>query len=342
MSELRSDMIVNRWVIISPRRGARPHDYKNDERAKMQPGPCAFCPNHEHETGPETFAIREDGKLRGPCWRVRVVANKYPAVATDVESSDGLCVYSNGVFEGCKLPGFGSHEVVVETPDHYKTFTQLPMAQIEDVFKAYQARVTCLSQDKRFKFVQVFKNHGNAAGASMSHSHSQIIALPVVTKSMEEAVAGTKSYFERTHRCVLCDIIHQDLVTCRDRLVAESPFCIAVCPYAPCFPHETWILPRTHNSNFATVPADQINGAAKMLKTLLLKMEKAFHLPPYNFMLHTALLDDCHVPYYHWYIRIVPHLITVAGFELGSGCYINPVSPEDSAQLLSNTNVDDY
>ncbi|CAM6092979.1 unnamed protein product [Calypogeia fissa] len=348
-AELRKDLIVNRWVLISPRRGKRPRDYNSattslKQQASQHPGPCPFCYQHEDETGPELLAFRNEGcHPNEPCWRVRVVKNKYPAVSSDFPDD----YIEHGSDIGIppivrSMPGFGSHEVVIETPEHDQVFTSLSVDQICDILRAYRSRVETLRADPRIKYCQIFKNNGNAAGASMVHSHSQIIALPVVPKAPEDEYAGSKAYYEKSgSKCVFCEVIMYTLGEGKVRLIDQSPHLITLAPYAPRFAYETWILPRKHNSNFGSISEDEIRGLAEILKLTLCKMDKAFNYPPFNFMIQMAPLQDSDLAYYHWYIRIVPHLTSIAGFELATGCHINPVSPESAAEFLRGIRLDD-
>jgi UDPglucose--hexose-1-phosphate uridylyltransferase len=350
-AELRKDLIGNRWVLISPRRGKRPHDYNAGSNLKDQalqhPGPCAFCYNHENETGPELLSFHHDGcGPNEPCWRVRVVQNKFPAVSSDLpfaEPGNPLSFTLDGELRThCCMPGFGSHEVVIETPEHDQVFTHLSVDQISEILRAYKFRIESLRKDPRYKYCQIFKNNGNAAGASMVHSHSQIIALPIVPKAPEDEFIGAKGFYERSGgKCLFCVVVLSHFDEGKVRLIDNSPHFISMAPYAARFAYETWILPKKHNSNFGSISNDEIKGLAEILKLTLCKMDKGFGYPPFNFMLQTGPLQDSNLAYYHWYIRIVPHLTSIAGFELGSGCHINPVAPEHAAEFLRGVDVDD-
>ncbi|KAH8956585.1 hypothetical protein BDL97_07G047900 [Sphagnum fallax] len=339
MAELRRDPLVQRWVIISDKRGKRPSDFKRTPSSKeedIKQGPCAFCPGFEEGTGPETFAVREGGEPNASDWRVRVIVNKFPAVSQDFPC--GSVVGEGTVFGECRLPAFGSHEVVIETPNHDTPFVDLPVSHICDVLKAYQERMKFFRKDSRFKFCQVFKNRGNRAGASMTHSHSQILALPIITHNSEDELHGAKEYYDTNgERCIFCDIVAHETVS-KIRIVDENEQFITLTPYAPRFPYEVWLIPKRHSSNYESVDKDELQSMAAILKLILQKMDVAFSQPPFNYVIQTAPLDPANwdLPYYHWYLRLVPHLVTLGGFELGSGCYINPVGPEKAAEFLRN------
>ncbi|KAH9552781.1 hypothetical protein CY35_09G084200 [Sphagnum magellanicum] len=340
MAELRKDPLVQRWVIISDKRGKRPSDFKAAKSTEdVRPGPCAFCPGYEEGTGPETFAMRDGGEANASDWRVRVIVNKFPAVAPDFPCADSA-VGEGTVFGECRLPGFGSHEVVIETPDHDTPFVDLPVPHICDVLKAYQVRMKSFRKDARFKYCQVFKNRGNRAGASMTHSHSQVLALPIATHNIEDELRGAKEYYDTHGRCIFCDVVaHESAI--KTRLIDENEHFVTAAPYAPRFPYETWLVPKRHSSNYETVGDDELQSLAALLKFMLQKMDVAFSQPPYNFMIQTAPLDpdNWDLPYYHWYVRLVPQLITLGGFELGSGCHINAVAPEKAAEFLRNVKI---
>lgn len=329
MSEFRQDPVVGKWVIFSAARGKRPSDFNKHEpqQPSSTPGPCAFCPQREHETGEELFALPD----HNDSWQVRVVKNKFPAVSVDFDKHQRIQQDEDDPF---RRPGFGSHEVVIETPDHDVKFSCLSSLQVQGVFKAYRERMLDFRRDGRFKYVQVFKNKGNLAGASMQHSHSQIIALPFIPQDVRSEIEGSKTRFQETGKCVLCEVLHQNLLDGK-RLIDCSPEYAVIAPYAPQYPYETWIVPRTHASNFEDANDSQLLSLASVLLSTLQKMDLAFDNPPFNYTLQTSPVEEHRsVPYYHWSLRILPHLVTLGGFELGSGCHINPVFPEDAAKTL--------
>jgi UDPglucose--hexose-1-phosphate uridylyltransferase len=327
MPELRKDPIIGRWVIISTERGKRPHDFVVEPEV-VKGGFCPFDPGNEHTTPPEVLAYREPGTAaNGPGWLLRVVNNKFPALAREGEEDRR----GEGMFD--KMNGIGAHEVIIESPDHQATLATIPLDGFYRVLTAYRDRIVALSQDPRIRYVLIFKNQGRAAGASLEHSHSQLIALPVVPELVMEELNGGKFYFNYKERCVFCDMIRQELQQ-RTRVVLENEEFVAISPFAPRSPFEIWILPKTHQSSYIDLPEDSYHQLAELFSETLKRLIKALGNVPYNFMLHTASIREPELNYYHWHFEIVPKLTLIAGFEWGSGFYINPTPPEDAAQYL--------
>ncbi|MEK7308623.1 MAG: galactose-1-phosphate uridylyltransferase [Nitrospirota bacterium] len=330
MPELRKDPIVERWVIISVERGKRPTDFGIRVSAKKA-GFCAFCSGNEHTTPPEILAFRPDGsKPNSPGWTLRVVSNKFPALSPDGQ----LNRTGEGIFD--KMNGVGAHEVIIETPDHNLTLSTMPLKSVEDMLWAFYYRITELKKDNRFRYALIFKNEGETAGASLEHSHSQIIALPIVPKIVHEEISNSKQYFDYKERCIFCDIIRQELAD-RTRVISENAHYISLAPFAPMSPFETWILPKYHESGFA--PDGKFPLLAQILQQTLKQIDKVLNLPPYNMMIHISPFQNELNEYYHWHIEIKPQLTKVAGFEWGSGFYINPVPPEDAAKFMQEAAI---
>jgi len=231
------------------------------------------------------------------------------------------------------MNGIGAHEVIIETPDHAAIFSDLPERQIEEVLGAFKDRVNDLKRDQRFRYIILFKNHGEAAGASLEHPHCQLIAMPVIPKRVKEEVDNARLFYDQKERCVFCDIIRYER-RAAERLVAETDRFVVVAPYAPRFPFETWILPKTHASHFEDSDQPTLQNLAWMLRSTLRKINKVLERPAFNFIVHSAPLQEAPLPYYHWHIEIMPKLTKVAGFEWGTGFYINPTPPEESARFL--------
>jgi UDPglucose--hexose-1-phosphate uridylyltransferase len=256
-----------------------------------------------------------------------VVSNKFPALRVEGD----LNRHGEGLYD--RMNGIGAHEVVIESPDHDATLARLADKQVADAFWAFRDRILDLKRDIRLRYVLIFKNHGEAAGASLEHTHSQLIALPVVPKRVQEELDGSKRYFDFKERCVFCDIVRQESET-HARVILQTDHFVAICPYAPRFPFETWILPRLHLSHFEQTGAPLMQNLGWLTRTVLARMESVLELPPYNFVLHTAPLQEAALQHYHWHIEIIPKLTKVAGFEWGSGFYINPTPPEEAAGFL--------
>ncbi|MEJ2007236.1 MAG: galactose-1-phosphate uridylyltransferase [Acidobacteriota bacterium] len=328
MPELRKDPITGRWVIIATERAKRPSDFVRDKVQIRGSGFCPFCYGNEAKTPPEIIAYRSDGSLRNsPGWSLRVVANKFPALG--IEGS--LNRQGEGLFD--KMSGIGAHEVIIETPDHQKTLAMLSQQQIEDVLWAYRDRILDLKKDRRFKYIMIFKNHGEAAGASLEHTHSQLIALPVVPKRVHEETDGAREYFNFKERCIFCDIIRQESES-GIRVIADSPEFIAVAPFAPRFPFEIWIIPHVHQSAFEDSQKQEFEQLAVMLKDMLMRLDKVLDYPAYNYIIHTSPIPESPNDHYHWHLEIMPKLTKIAGFEWGTGFHINPTPPEESAKFL--------
>ncbi|HEX2966290.1 MAG TPA: galactose-1-phosphate uridylyltransferase [Syntrophorhabdaceae bacterium] len=331
MPELRKNPIIDRWVIISTERGKRPVFLAEDLPSK--PTVCPLCPGNEAMTPPEVYAVRRDGSAPNtPGWTLRVVPNKFPALRIEGDlNKEGVGLYD-------KMNGIGAHEVIIETPEANETLSDMSVSRIQDVFVAYRERIFDLSRDKRFKYIIVFKNHGSVAGASLEHSHSQLIALPIVPRGVHEEVKGGLSYYNYKDRCVFCDIIAQEKED-NVRVVHENELFIVLSPFAARFPFETWILPKNHEAVFAAHDRSQnYRSLAEILSLVLKKYVKLLNSPPYNFVIHTAPYSgNSSVPHYHWHLELIPRLTKMAGFEWGTGFYINPTPPEEACEYLRET-----
>ncbi len=334
LPELRKDPITGRWVIIATDRAKRPSDFLRERVQIRGGGFCPFCYGNETKTPPEVLAYRPDGSQRdGPGWTVRVVPNKFPALG--VEGT--LDRQGEGLYD--KMNGIGAHEVIIETPEHRLTLANMPTRGIEDVLWAFRDRILDLKKDRRFKYILIFKNYGDAAGASLEHNHSQLIALPVIPKRVLEEIDGSKEYYTFKERCVFCDIVRQEEAS-QIRVVSENQGFVALAPFAPRFPFELWILPKDHRSAFEESQKSEFEQLAPILKDMLMRLDKVLDGPAYNFILHSSPLPDSSNDYYHWHFEIMPKLTRVAGFEWGTGFYINPTPPEESAKFLREVALD--
>jgi UDPglucose--hexose-1-phosphate uridylyltransferase len=327
LPELRKDPITGRWVIIATERAKRPSDFIRQPVTVAAQGVCPFDYGNEHKTPPEILAYRNSGGRNEPGWRVRVVANKFPVLGIEGE----LNRQGEGMYD--KMNGIGAHEVIIETPEHAATLAEMPERQIEEVLWAFRDRVNDLKKDRRFRYILLFKNYGEAAGASLEHPHSQLIALPVIPKRVKEEVDASKQFYDLKERCIFCDIIREESAA-GVRLVMETDRFTVLEPYAPRFPFETWILPKLHQSHFEDSDAPTFQNLAWVLRSTMRKIDKALERPAYNFIVHSAPVQDAPLPHYHWHVEIMPKLTKVAGFEWGTGFYINPTPPEESARFL--------
>ena len=328
MSELRKDPVTGRWVIISTERRKRPTDFLLESVQIAPDSACPFCEGHEHMTPRELLAQgRNGGGPDTPGWTLRVVPNQFPVLR--VEGT--LDRQAEGLFD--KMNGIGAHEVIIESPRHEDTLATLDEEAVEQVLRAAAGRVQDLKRDHRFRYIIIFKNHGAAAGASLDHSHSQLIALPIVPREVRDEVDGAKAHHAAKERCVFCDIVRQEVEE-RRRVIAENADMVALAPYAPRFPFETWILPKRHQAMFEDAPRHEYASLARLLGDILRRMNRALRVPPYNLLIHSAPLAEPAGEYFHWHVEIIPTLTKMAGFEWATGFYLNPTSPEEAAQVL--------
>lgn len=330
--EFRRDPVTGRWVVIAPERSRRPMGLDGAE-PRHRPGgehePCPFCPGQEYDTPNEVLAVREPGTPPdGPGWRLRVVPNKFPAV----RPRPGAAPFPDGgLFD--RFPGFGRHEVVIETPDHLASPTCLPDDQFRDVLLAYRDRLVSLADDRQLHYAAVFKNVGAEAGASLGHSHSQILATPLVPDTIRTELGGADDYYTANRRCVFCDIVSSDLSDGR-RMIAPSERFVAVSPFAARFAYEMWVLPKAHASRYESLTAAAAADLAGLMKRVLRGLDAVLAEPAYNWFLHAAPLRSAELPHYHWHFEVTPRTSRPAGFEWGAGCFINAVAPETAAEQL--------
>ncbi len=327
LPELRRDPIIGRWVIIATDRSKRPSDFVREPVRLRGSGTCPFCTGNEFRTPPEVLAYRNGTRPNEPGWSLRVVPNKFPALRVEGE----LQRQGEGMYD--RMNGIGAHEVIIETPRHELSLGDLAEKEVENLFWAFRDRINDLKKDRRLRYIILFKNHGEIAGASLEHTHSQLIALPVVPKRAYEELDGAKRHYDFKERCVWCDMIRQE-IDAASRIVLENEHMVVISPYAPRFPFETWILPKLHASHFEDSDVPTIHSLGSTVRTLVCKMDKVLERPPYNMMVHTAPVQDGNMPHFHWHIEIIPKLTKVAGFEWGTGFYINPTPPEEAAAFL--------
>ena len=332
MSELRKDPIVGRWVIIAPERADRPQALEEPELNAAATDP--FLEGREDITTPEIFAIRAAGtRPNGPGWKVRVIANKYPALGTDGD----LESRGEGMYD--VMHGVGAHEVIIECPHAEANLSHLPAEAVRDVLLAYQSRLNDLKRDTRLIHALIFKNKGARAGASLPHAHSQLIVTPIVPITIQEELDGAEAYFKYRGRSIFSDMILQERAT-GSRVVFETSQFLVFCPFASRFPFEICILPKSQRSHFESASRPKIDELGEVLKKTLRKLEVGLEDPSYNYIIHSAPFNSPELPHYRWHIEIFPRLAGVAGFEWGSGFYINPVPPEQAAKFLRETRED--
>lgn len=336
MSVLRKDPLTHGWVIFAEERYQLPNP-----DTSIPPGPstsptCPFCEGNERMTPPEIISIRPPGSRRdGTGWSVRAIPNQFAVLNIEGKfdrRGEGLYDMMNGI---------GAHEVVIETPQHDGRISDYTPERIQEILWILRERSADLLKDSRFRYIQIFKNQGGSAGATISHPHSQIVALPILPRWVREELTQSYEYFLRKERCIFCDIIAQDHKS--PRLVYENEHFVVLAPFASKFAFETWIYPKEHSSHFHLTPDLQLPALADALKTTLLAFRQAISNPPYNLIIHSAPQNperSYHdgrakvTEHYHWHIEVIPRATKVAGFEYGTGFYINSVLPEKAAEFL--------
>lgn len=325
MIELRKDPITKRWVIVSSERSKRPMEFKKS-REVPDNNFCPFDYGNEFSTPPEVLAFREPSSPpNSPGWWLRVVPNKFPALSPDNSlKKQGLGIYD-------QISGYGYHEVIIETPEHNASWAKISENQIREIIWAYIKRFQDIRKDNNIKYIQIFKNKGKEAGASLSHPHSQLIATPIVPITIRSEIEGSKAYYDFRERCVYCDIINQELKD-KTRIVLKTDDFIVMEPYASRFPYETWILPTKHSHDFGSLETKPtlVEELSKTLSCIAEKFERRIGDPPFNLFIHTSPFIEGLDAYYHWHIEIIPRLTNIAGFEWGTGFYINHISPEQA------------
>jgi UDPglucose--hexose-1-phosphate uridylyltransferase len=332
MSEFRQDPVTGRWVIIASGRASRPWhiDIVRDRpRAEI----CPFCAGNESMTPPEIWAERvANTEANAPGWRVRVVSNKYPALA----NSDEWSSHKIGFYQA--MNGLGVHELIIESPDHVTNMAALSVEQFAHVLCAYRARLRALRTDRRWRYLLIYKNHGERAGATYEHIHSQLVALPFVPGEAHDEINGVRRHFEASGRCIYCDIIRNESES-GGRLVLNSERFVALCPFAARFGYETWILPKNHAEIFEQGSDEDIAALAECLRSVIVKLNGIVDNPPFNFVIHTAPNKEPAHQHYHWHVEILPQITRAAGFEWGTGVHMNSVAPEDAARSLRDARV---
>jgi UDPglucose--hexose-1-phosphate uridylyltransferase len=335
MAQLRKDLTSRIWVVIASERGKRPHDFKVTVDERKGEGKCPFCPGHEGQTPPEVLAVgRGNDAPDTPGWSVRVVPNKFPALSSEAEEpsfQDGPLI---------QRPGIGAHEVLIESPDHDSSFGTHSQEQMEQILHVMIQRIKDLRKDSKLQYVQLFKNSGRKAGASLEHTHCQIIATPIIPPVIEEELQCAHFYYEKQSSCVWCDIL--DKAHENGRVVEASPHFAVFCPFASKVPYQVLILPIRHDGEFDDLSPDELKDLAAVLKRTIRRLEVAFNNPPYNLQWHISPLQGPgqYDQYFHWHLELLPRLTIAAGFELGSGIYINPTAPELAAQELREVKID--
>ncbi len=330
MPELRLNLITKEWVIIATERAKRPEDFKSRIRKKVLPhfvGICPFCPGNETKTPEEVFRISD-----GDQWKIRIVPNKFPALHREAERIR--------INKGIKhiISGFGVHDILIETPLHNMSTALLPLDQVAMIIRTYKRRFIELYSNPKIGHIIIFKNHGEGAGTSLEHPHSQIIGTPVTPFQIRDRLEEAIRFFDITGECLICKTMAEEREE-GTRVVFESEHFITFIPYAAISAFHMWIFPKRHAAAFSDITETEISDLALNLKTVLAKLYLGLNNPDFNYAIRSNRITDAKSEYFHWYISIVPRVSTTAGFELGTGMFINTALPEESAEFLRTFKV---
>lgn len=324
MAQLRREPIARRWVVITTDDVKGPSDYlpfKPLYRPQEPDGPCPFCPGNEGMTPKETFSLNGAGKR----WSVRVIPNKFPFFRIEGEFDRR----PEGMYD--VMEAIGAHEIVIEAPEHHQNLATMEPSQIEKILFAYRERLIDLEKDRRFEQFLILKNY---PGVFNRHPHSHILAMPVIPRGIDEEIWGTLDYYQRKERCIFCDIIKEE-ISVKKRVILETVHFLVFSPFASRYPFETWIIPKTHSSDFHRIDKEEMEDLSLAMQSLFLRFHKLLSDPPYSFTLHTAPVQNrLHRSEYHWHIETRLRIGLREGFEWGTGFFVNPTPPENAAVYL--------
>ncbi len=339
-NELRKDYLLDRWVVIAMERSRRPVDFAKQRTEQVKTATCPLCVGNEHMTPPAVLVYlpsnggikkdMEQGDFRHKNWLLRCIPNLYPAFAPPKDPADAALIMKSTSFGY----GIGHHEVLIESPNHTDHPADAPLPQLVHVINAYKDRLNELAQKPYVKYVQIFRNHGLEAGASLSHAHSQIIATPFIPSIPREEMAASQVYWNEHGTCIFCDLIQKESKT--QRLIAENEHFTVFAPYASVHPMEFWIIPKRHAQNILKLTQAETEIFAETLKTTMKALKALVNDPPYNYGFHLATGKETENSY-HWHLEVYPKLAIWAGFEKTTGMYINTVTPETAATELRKT-----
>ncbi|MEG4799441.1 galactose-1-phosphate uridylyltransferase [Microcoleus sp. ARI1-B5] len=339
MSELRQNLITRDWVIIATERAKRPDQFANKKKLMVAVPPhradCPFCVGNEEDGTLETFRLCDSLQDSFPArtgWKVRAIGNKYPALSPTAEPLR----ISSGIHR--MMSGIGFHEVIVEHPRHDLTTALLSVEEVTDILLVYRHRYLEIRKYPHVETIVIFKNHGESAGTSLEHPHSQIAATPVVPSQFRSRIDAAVRYFDDTGECLFCRTLEDELAS-GERVIFESEYFVAFIPYAALSPFHIWIFGRRHSSSFDDITDAEITDLADTLQTVLAKLYYGLNDPDYNYSIRSVPTAEQATKYFHWYIAIIPRVTKQAGFELGSGMFINTALPEESAEFLRSTEI---
>lgn len=336
-SEYRLDTVTGLWTLISEERSKRPDQFAQSNGKKPLPEhipDCSFCLGNEHKTPPEIWAYRNDN-----VWWTRTIPNKYPFFPESLEAvvEGQPPIIKDGIFT--RMPAYGSHEVIIETPLHNQDIHNRPEDLVREMLWMYKERLIAHKDEIGLKNVVIFKNQGESAGASIEHPHTQLTAASTGKMQMlNSELEGSQRYFLSENfrgqkgQCVYCDTIFQEFEK-SERIIAENQYFVAFLPFASRFPFETWVMPKKHSSDYTSINPDEAWKLASITKEVFEKLNRTLGNFDYNMLLHTTPLNSHVHEHYHWHFEIIPRLTKIAGFEL-SGIYVNVVAPERAAKIL--------
>ena len=330
MPDFRQDPISGDWVTIAPERAKRPVDFDDSFHPHTSES-CPFCEGNEHQTPHEVLALRPHGGITdGPGWSVRVVENKYPFVTADDVGNPARELMGLGLTH---RPAVGVHQVIIESPRHVTRLSELEAGEMRDVLYVYRQRLRELRASQRWPYALVFKNNGAAAGASLSHIHSQLVALPMVPERIVRTLNTASEFFQRRGKSIWCDFIERECEA-QQRIVARTERFVALCPFASRQPYEVLVAPLSQAAHFSELADDALPELAALLQLLIKRLEILLPSLAFNWMLNTCPFDTNSEQYYHWHVEIVPRVTAAAGYEWATGYAVNAVPPEDAASWL--------
>ena len=334
-SELRQDIVTGDWVVVATGRARRPHAFAR--RVPERPQPSAGCPFERllprallvYDRAGERFRLTgKDRRYLERSWLLQVVSNKYPIFAPAVRCPSARAI---GPYRWQRGAGF--HEVVI-TRDHTRPIAAMTSGEVATVVRAYRQRYLALKDEACVAYISIFHNHGREAGASVSHPHSQIVAIPVIPPDVGRSLSGSAAYYRTHRRCVHCVMLAFERRK-RTRIIYENGEFTVFCPFVSRSAFEVRIFPRRHQPEFEAIDDRHTASAADALRVALVKLDRGLKDPAYNFFIHTApTADGRSSPHYHWHIEIVPKTAVWAGFEIGTGIEISTTSPEAAARYL--------
>ncbi|MCP4708521.1 MAG: galactose-1-phosphate uridylyltransferase [Planctomycetes bacterium] len=326
MSEYRYNLITNRWVILSAQRGHRPSDYSRRQSPSISDYDenCPFCPGQEKMTPPEIASLRPTStEPDSPGWTVRVVPNKYPALHEKIELFN--CDPS------IARPALGRHEVIIESPRHNCSFEQHDFEQARQICYTLRERYLNHHRNRRPRLISIFYNHGRTSGASLSHPHFQLMAQDVIPSRLIDQLNHCRNYLHQ-HQQNVFDVVIQNELTDKSRLVAENNFFAAFCPYASMVSYELYLVPKIDQSHLGMITDEMLDDFTQLLQHILRRLKHNLNDPDYNLVFHTAPSDEKDYPGFRWYVQLYPRLNVPGGFELATDTYINTLPPESAAQ----------